>query len=107
MDTEPTSRVGRCFAAKIAAWFERQHAGAHGSPRSVEALVWARQTNMALALAVSKWLEYESLEDEPLARMRDWIAQTLARAEARRADARADAMRRAAAWLDDCAREGL
>jgi hypothetical protein len=96
--------VGRCFAAKIGAWFERQlpvpaHAGAE------EAVTFARQTNMALALAASKWLELESLDPDPVGSMRAWIAGTRGRAEARRAAARAEAMDMAGAWLEGCVRE--
>jgi hypothetical protein len=58
--------------------------------------------NMALALALSRWLEWASQPDAP-ARMRAWLDEVERRAVRRRAEARAEAVRLARAWLDGCA----
>lgn len=99
-----SSAVGRCFAAKVGAWFERQLPVAARADAE-EAVTFARQTNMALALAASKWLELESLDPDPVGSMRAWIVGTRSRAEERRAAARAEAMDLAGAWLEECVRD--
>jgi hypothetical protein len=56
---------------------------------------------MAIALAVSRWLELAEGEDG-LARMRAWLDEVEERAVRRDAVARADAFRRVRAWLAGC-----
>jgi hypothetical protein len=54
--------------------------------------------NMAIALAVSRWLELAEGEDA-LERMRTWLDDVEARAVRRDATARAEAFGRVRAWL--------
>jgi hypothetical protein len=56
---------------------------------------------MAIALAVSRWLELSEGE-EALPRMRAWLDEVEDRAVRRDATARADAFRRVRAWLAGC-----
>jgi hypothetical protein len=56
---------------------------------------------MAIALAVSRWLELSESE-EALPRMRAWLDEVEDRAVRRDATARADAFRRVRAWLAGC-----
>jgi hypothetical protein len=87
--------VTRCLEARAAAWFG-------GEGRSVVAdRVRLRQANMAIALAVSRWLELADGEDG-LARMRAWLDEVEDRAVRRDAAARADAFRRVRGWLSGC-----
>jgi hypothetical protein len=96
----------RCFAAKVAAWFE--HEGtvrllATDPAQTVAALVAARQENMALALALSRWVEYAALSPrEAISLMDDWLDRIEARAEARGAAARARAIAQARRWFESC-----
>jgi hypothetical protein len=85
----------RCLEAKAAAWF-----GGEGR-RTVADRAYLRQMNMALALALSRWLEWDPEPDAP-ARMRTWLDEVERRAVRRGADARADAVRLARTWLDEC-----
>ncbi|MGH3040855.1 MAG: hypothetical protein ACRDNG_03790 [Gaiellaceae bacterium] len=87
--------ITRCLEGQTAAWFG-------GEGRRVAAdRVRLRQMNMAIALAVSRWLELEEGEDA-LARMRAWLDEVEERAVRRDAVARADAFRRVRAWLAGC-----
>ena len=83
------------FEAEAGRWFSGEAFEPHPSPAGTDAVTYRRQMNMALALAASKWLELGRDEE----RMRAWIAQTAARAEARGAAARVEAMAVAASWL--------
>jgi hypothetical protein len=83
------------FEQEVGRWFSGAAFEPHPRPVGADAVTYRRQMNMALALAASKWLELG--RDER--RMRAWIAQTAARAEARGAAARVEAMAAAAAWL--------
>jgi hypothetical protein len=85
----------RCFEAKVAAWF------AGLGRRSVADRADLRQMNMALALALSRWLEWAPEADAP-ARMRSWLDEVERRAVRRGAGARAGAVRLARNWLDEC-----
>jgi hypothetical protein len=85
----------RCLEAKAAAWF-----GGEGR-RAVADRASLRQMNMALALVLSRWLELAEHADAP-ERLRAWLGEVERRALSRRADARAEAVRRALAWLDEC-----
>jgi hypothetical protein len=87
--------VTRCLEARAAAWF-----GGEGR-RVVADRVRLRQANMAIALAVSRWLELADGEDG-LARMRAWLDEVENRAVRRDAAARADAFRRVRGWLSGC-----
>jgi hypothetical protein len=57
--------------------------------------------NMALALALSRWLEWAAEPDAP-ARMRSWLDEVERRAVRRGAEARAEAFRLAREWLEGC-----
>lgn len=57
---------------------------------------------MAIALALSRWLELAEGEDA-LSRMRAWLDDVEERAVRRDATARAEAFRRVRAWLAGCA----
>lgn len=85
-----------CFEQKIAAWF----AGA--GRRTIADRVRLRQMNVALALALSRWLDFAERE-EALPAMRGWLREIEARAVARGAVARAEAIRRASEWFESCA----
>jgi hypothetical protein len=87
--------ITRCLEAQAAAWF-----GGEGR-RAVADRVQLRQANMAIALAVSRWLELAETEDAH-ARMRAWLDEVEERAVRRDAVARADAFRRVRAWLAGC-----
>ena len=87
--------ITRCLEAQAAAWF-----GGEGR-RAVADRVRLRQANMAIALAVSRWLELAETEDAR-ARMRAWLDEVEERAVRRDAVARADAFRRVRAWLAGC-----
>ncbi|HEX5469834.1 MAG TPA: hypothetical protein VFW80_12385 [Gaiellaceae bacterium] len=84
-----------CFAAKVAAWFER--AGREQVPDAVR----LRQMNMAIALAASRWNEFEA-ETDAAARMEAWLDEVERRAIVRGANARAEAIRLARGWFEDC-----
>jgi Xaa-Pro aminopeptidase len=92
---EPHEKLTRCFEAKVGAWF-----GGEGR-RTVADRARLRQLNMALALALSRWLEWAPDPDAP-ERMRSWLDEVERRAVRRGADARADAVRLARRWLDEC-----
>ena len=87
--------ITRCLETQAAAWF-----GGEGR-RAVADRVRLRQTNMAIALAVSRWLEFAERE-EALARMLAWLDEVEARAVTREATARAEAFRRVRDWLVGC-----
>jgi hypothetical protein len=87
--------VTRCLEARAAAWF-----GGEGR-RVVADRARLRQANMAIALAVSRWLELADGEDG-LARMRAWLDEVEDRAVRRDAAARAGAFRRVRGWLSGC-----
>lgn len=92
--------AGRRFEEELARWFSRDALEPHPSPIGADAIAYRRQMNMALALAASKWMEFEA--DEPATaelRMQEWLGATAARAQARKAAARAEAMRIVSAWL--------
>lgn len=91
-------QLTRCFETKVAAWFGGEGRAAVGDR------AFLRQTNMALALALSRWLELAEEPDAP-ARMRAWLDEVERRAVTRRADARAEAVRRAREWLRECGSE--
>jgi hypothetical protein len=57
--------------------------------------------NMALALALSRWLEWAP-DPDARARMRAWLDEVERRAVRRRAEARAEAVRLARTWFDEC-----
>jgi hypothetical protein len=88
--------ITRCLEAQASAWF-----GGEGR-RMVSDRVRLRQTNMAIALAVSRWLELAEGENA-LLRMRAWLDDVEDRAVRRDATARAEAFRRVRAWLAGCA----
>jgi hypothetical protein len=85
-----------CFEQQMAAWF------GGGGRRQVSDRAQLRQMNMALALALSRWLELADREDAVPA-MRNWLSDVERRAVARRAEARAEAIRQTRAWFDACA----
>lgn len=87
--------ITRCLEARAAAWF-----GGEGS-RDIADRVRLRQMNMAIALAVSRWLELAESEDA-LPRMRAWLDDVEDRAVRRDATARAEAFRGVRAWLAGC-----
>jgi hypothetical protein len=84
-----------CFAAKVGRWFEREGA------EQVSDATRLRQMNMAIALAVSRWHEF-SVEPDAAERMGAWLDEVERRAIVRGADARAEAIRLARAWFDEC-----
>jgi hypothetical protein len=89
------SEVSACFARRVAAWFERD--GLEHSPDRA----YLRQMNMAVALAASRWNEF-ALEPDAAERMRAWLDEVERRATVRKAAARAEAVRLARAWFEDC-----
>jgi hypothetical protein len=88
-------RRTRCFEERIGGWFEGE------GRRRVADRAYLRQMNMALALAYSRWIEFADADDAA-ERMGEWLADVEARAVARRASARAEAIRQARAWFDGC-----
>jgi hypothetical protein len=88
-------RITRCLEAHAAAWF-----GGEGR-LGVTDRVRLRQMNMAIALAVSRWLELPEDEDAT-ARMRAWLDVVEERAVQRGATARAEAFRLVRKWLGGC-----
>ena len=84
-----------CFARKVGRWFEREGAEQVSEPARL------RQMNMAIALAASRWNEFAP-EPDAVARMQAWLDEVERRALVRGADARAEAIRLARAWFDDC-----
>ena len=90
--------VTACFAARVAAWFEREGRDRIADP------VYLRQMNMAIALAVSRWNEFVA-GDDPAARMRAWLGEVHRRAVTRNARARVEAFEQARVWFDDCCRD--
>ena len=84
-----------CFAKKVALWFERE-----GTERVADP-VRLRQMNMAIALAASRWNEF-AVEPDAEHRMSAWLDEVERRAVARRAEARAEAIRLARGWFSDC-----
>ena len=92
--------ITRCLETQTSAWF-----GGEGR-RAVDDRVRLRQMNMAIALAVSRWLELVEAGDA-LPRMHAWLDDVEERAVRRDAAARADAFRRVRAWLAGCSQEGL
>jgi hypothetical protein len=97
--TQPVSDgvdgITRCLEAHASAWF-----GGEGR-RIVSDRVRLRQMNMAIALAVSRWLELAEA-DETLPRMGAWLEEVEDRALRRDAAARAEAFRRVRGWLAGC-----
>jgi hypothetical protein len=87
--------VAACFARKVALWFEREGAAQVADP------VRLRQMNMAIALAASRWNEF-AVEPDAVPRMNAWLDEVERRAVVRKADARAEAIRLARGWFDDC-----
>jgi hypothetical protein len=85
----------RCFAAKVGRWFEQEGVEQVSDP------VRLRQMNMAIALAVSRWNEFAS-EQGAVERMHAWLDEVERRAIVRGAGARAEAIRLARGWFDDC-----
>ena len=84
-----------CFAAKVAGWFESE--GREEVPDRIR----LRQMNMAIALAASRWNEFEA-EAESVVRMEAWLDEVERRAVVRGAEARAEAIRLARDWFRDC-----
>lgn len=92
--TNDRERITRCLEARAASWF-----GGNGR-HAVADRVRLRQMNMAVALAVSRWLELP--EDEATTGMRAWLDEVEARALRREATARAEAFRLVREWLEGC-----
>jgi hypothetical protein len=92
--TNDRERITRCLEARAASWF-----GGNGR-HAVADRVRLRQMNMAVALAVSRWLELP--EDEATTGMRAWLDEVEARALRREATARAEAFRLVRAWFEAC-----
>jgi hypothetical protein len=88
--------ITRCLEAQTSAWF-----GGEGRRVVVDDRVRLRQMNMAIALAVSRWLELVEAGNA-LPRMHAWLDDVEERAVQRDATARADAFRRVRAWLAGC-----
>jgi hypothetical protein len=88
--------VTACVEAKAAAWF------GGGGRRAVGDRAALRQMNMALALALSRWLEWAPEPGAP-ARMRAWLDEVEGRAVRRGAAARAEAFGLMREWLEGCA----
>jgi hypothetical protein len=86
------------FASKVGSWFERDGAARVSDP------IRLRQMNMAIALAASKWNEF-ARESDGERRMDAWLDEVERRAVVRGADARAEAIRLARAWFDECVDE--
>jgi hypothetical protein len=84
-----------CFAACVGRWFERDGAARVSDPTRL------RQMNMAIALAASRWHEFAS-EADAVERMGLWLDEVERRAVVRGADARAEAIRLARGWFDEC-----
>ena len=84
-----------CFAKKVALWFEREGVERVADP------VRLRQMNMAIALAASRWNEFAPGPDAA-SRMRAWLDEVERRALVRKAEARAEAIRLARSWFDEC-----
>jgi len=84
-----------CFARKVGRWFE------HEGVEQVSDPVRLRQMNMAIALTASRWNEFAA-EPDAVTRMRAWLDEVERRALVRGADARAEAIRLARSWFDDC-----
>jgi hypothetical protein len=95
MATDDRERITRCLEARAAAWF-----GGEGR-RAVADRVRLRQMNMAIALAVSRWLELPDAADAR-AGMRAWLDEVEGRAVRREAAARAEAFGLVREWLDAC-----
>jgi len=88
-------RTTRCLEARVADWF-----GGEGR-RAVADRVRLRQMNMAIALAVSRWLELPG-DGEATTCMRAWLDDVEGRAVRREATARAEAFRLVREWLEAC-----
>jgi hypothetical protein len=84
-----------CFARKVALWFEREGRDLVADP------VRLRQMNMAIALAASRWNEFAADQDA-VALMRAWLDEVERRALVRKAEARAEAIKLARSWFDEC-----
>ena len=84
-----------CFARKVGLWFEREGAGQVADP------VRLRQMNLANALAASRWNEFAA-GPLPVERLAAWLDEVERRAVERGADARAEAIRLARTWFEDC-----
>ena len=93
---DPRERITRCLEAHAAAWF-----GGDGR-RGVTDRVRLRQMNMAIALAVSRWLEF-ARDGDASVRMGLWLDEVEGRALRRGASARAEAFRLVREWLGGCA----
>ena len=88
------------LASSFAAWFADEACTPHPAPRATDAVAYRRQMNMAVALAASKWMEFLAADPARASeRLRAWLAETEARAERRGAEARAEAVRLVAGWL--------
>jgi hypothetical protein len=88
--------LGRCFAARVAAWFAEEGIATLDDP------AYLRQMNMAIALAASRWNEFAA-EGDAVERMRAWLDEVRRRAVVRDARARVEAIDLARAWFDACA----
>ena len=94
---EPRAELTACLERRVAGWF-----GGVGR-RAVADRAFLRQMNMTVALALSRWLELAA-EPDAEARMHAWLDEVERRAVRRRAEARAEAVRLARGWLDECGR---
>lgn len=93
--------VTRDLTDKFAAWLdtEARRLLNYATPADLRA---HRQRTMALALALARWTEYASLSPaDAIPTMHRWLDQTQARAEARGAAPRAEAVALFRAWLSD------
>ena len=79
----------------MAAWFERD------GREQVADRARLRQMNRAVALAASRWNEFEP-EPDAAERMRAWLDEVERRALVRGATARAEAFALARSWFEDC-----
>jgi hypothetical protein len=79
----------------VAAWFERE------GRDQVADRARLRQMNMAVALAASRWNEFEP-EPDAAERMRAWLDEVERRAIVRGAAGRAEAFARVRAWFEEC-----
>lgn len=80
----------------MAAWFERE------GRDQVADRARLRQMNMAVALAASRWNEFEP-EPDAAERMRAWLDEVERRALVRGSAARAEAFALVRSWFEECA----
>ena len=88
-----------CFARKVALWFEREGLDQVADP------VRLRQMKMAIALAASRWNEFAPWPDAA-SRMRAWLDEVERRALVRKAKSRAEAIKLARSWFEECVDRG-